>query len=503
VSNVCEQALRERLMRARERGAAYPAERFSGRGLVVCAGGPIMLTNAYVLLRLLREKLDCSLPTEIWHLGAREMPRLLADQFSRMGCRVIDAVAVKEVFPGDIHDGWQLKAYALLHSSFEQVLMLDADQVPVTNPAAVFDWPQFGQTGAVFWPDVVDLPADNPVWALFDLPPRRVRSWESGQVCIDKRKHWRPLNVLHDLMEFADCLYELVYGDKDVFLVSWILEAAEFALVPHQPLFDPKYLGQRDFAGELFFQHRTHCKWSLDEVPYRSDYFIWQAECEGFLDELSGIWDGRIFEPPPRSRVARSLERRLTAQRCFSIVVGVNQSQPIELLAGHQIGLGRSHRVCNWHVEDAGTELELVLHGHTTPSFRLRCAGGALWEGRATTQFYETVVLEATVNALADSQEDPADYGLADELLDVALRCVPPAALDVVGLAAAMKLVARLETGTAQSVIRRARLLSTSSPATARHLEKLGEELVELDRANASRPVPRNIGIISRNYLRR
>jgi hypothetical protein len=133
----------------------------------------------------------------------------------------------------------------------------------------------------------------------------------------------------------------------------------------------------------------------------------------------------------------------------------------------------------------------------------LRCAGGALWEGRATTQFYETVVLEATVNALADSQEDPAVYGLADELLDVALRCVPPAALDVVGLAAAMKLVARLETGTAQSVIRRARLLSTSSPATARHLEKLGEELVELDRANASRPVPRNIGIISRNYLRR
>jgi hypothetical protein len=462
-----------------------------------------MLTNAYVLMRLLREKLGCALPTEIWHLGPREMPQLLTEEFSRMGCRVVDAAAVKQAYPAEVHDGWQLKVYALLHSSFEEVLLLDADQVPAADPSAVFDWPQFRETGAVFWPDIVDLSADNPVWALFDLPPRRVRSWESGQVCIDKRKHWRPLNLLQDLMEVADCLYEFVYGDKDVFLISWTLESAEFALVPHQPLFDPKYLGQTDFGGELFFQHRTNCKWSLDETPYRSEHFVWQAECEGFLDELRSMWNGRIFEPPRRSRAARSLERRLIAQRCFSMTVGVNHSQPVELLAGHQIGLGRSHRVCNWHVEDAGTDLELVLHGHTTPSFRLRYAGGALWEGRATTHFDETAVLEAADDGLAESPEEAADYGLADELLDVALRCMPPAPLDVAGIAAAMKLVARLETGTAQSVIRRARLLSTSSPAAARHLEKLGEELAQLDRANASRPVPRNMEIISRNYLRR
>jgi hypothetical protein len=132
------------------------------------------------------------------------MPQLLADQFSQMGCRAIDALAVKEAFPADIHNGWQLKAYALLHSSFEEVLMLDADQVPVVDPAAVFDWPQYREAGAVFWPDIVDLRADNPVWDLVDLPARRIHSWESGQVCIDKRRHWRPLNALLGLVEHAD-----------------------------------------------------------------------------------------------------------------------------------------------------------------------------------------------------------------------------------------------------------------------------------------------------------
>jgi hypothetical protein len=285
-------------------------------------------------------------------------------------------------------------------------------------------------------------------------------------------------------------------------LIAWTLEAADHALVPHPPMSDSTYLGQRDFAGELTFQHRTNCKWSLHEMPYRPEYFVWQQECEGFLDDLRNIWNGRVFEPPRRSRAARSLERNLTAQRSFAMTVGIESPHPIELLSGHQIGAGRSGRVCNWHVEEPGSEFELVLHGHAAPTFRLRCAGGALWEGRATTQFYETVVLEAAYDALACKRDEAADYyGLADELLDVALRGVPPAPLDVSGLAAALKLVARLEAGTADSMARRVRDLTAIAPETARQLEQIGEELTQLN--NVVGPVPRNIGILSRNYQRR
>ena len=70
---------------------------------------------------------------------------------------LIDAHAVQATHPGSIADGWQLKPYAILHSCFQEVLLLDADQVPVRDPAEVFRWPQYLETGALFWPDIVDL----------------------------------------------------------------------------------------------------------------------------------------------------------------------------------------------------------------------------------------------------------------------------------------------------------------------------------------------------------
>ena len=51
---------------------AYPAERFEGRGIVICGGGAKYFPCVYVLVRLLRH-LGCQLPIEVWHLGAKEM----------------------------------------------------------------------------------------------------------------------------------------------------------------------------------------------------------------------------------------------------------------------------------------------------------------------------------------------------------------------------------------------------------------------------------------------
>ena len=50
----------------------YPSQRFEGRGIVICGGGAKYFPCAYVLVLLLRH-LQCLLPIEVWHLGAREM----------------------------------------------------------------------------------------------------------------------------------------------------------------------------------------------------------------------------------------------------------------------------------------------------------------------------------------------------------------------------------------------------------------------------------------------
>ncbi|MBA4398249.1 MAG: hypothetical protein C0394_12820, partial [Syntrophus sp. (in: bacteria)] len=51
---------------------AYPEGCYRGRGIVLCAGGPIHLANAYVCLKFLRTFTD--LPIELFYAGPAEMP---------------------------------------------------------------------------------------------------------------------------------------------------------------------------------------------------------------------------------------------------------------------------------------------------------------------------------------------------------------------------------------------------------------------------------------------
>jgi Mannosyltransferase putative len=150
----------------------FPADRFDGRGIVICAGGVRMFVNAYVLVRVLREILRCALPIELWHLGPGELSPAMRRLLEPFGVDRVDACALPGANQARIADGWQLKPYAVLNSRFREVLLLDADQVPVRDPAEAFQWPAYLETGALFWPDIVDLTAENPVWRMCGLDPR-------------------------------------------------------------------------------------------------------------------------------------------------------------------------------------------------------------------------------------------------------------------------------------------------------------------------------------------
>jgi hypothetical protein len=495
------ESLRDALMQAAAQARDYPSGRFSGRGIVVCAGGPVMLTNAYVLIRALRELLDCSAPIEVWHLGAREMPPLMATTFTAMGCRIVDARAVAATCAAEVNDGWQLKILALTYSSFEEVFLLDADQVPLIDPARVFDWPQYQASGAVFWPDIVDLAATNPVWQLVGLEPRQVRSWESGQICANKAVHWQALAVALQINLMAEAFYELIYGDKDAYLLAWLMTSATCALVPHPPMADLKYLGQRDFEGAVVFQHRTNCKWSLHEPPVRPDGFRLQAECERFLGDLRRFWNGRIFEPPDRSAAARRLERELIAQRRFVIVEAGERPTPIELLSGHQIGEGRSYRLANWYVGDADGGYQLVFTSHVAATLVMSRVDAVAWAG----SFYVPVQRDAILTPAGGTADLAGSLqgGLVDEFVEAAMRG-PPGTLDVADLEGALTLLARIEQGVAERVVARAERCETDHPELAGHLRAIADRLVLLSPDGDAQP-ERRAGVAfegSRFYVR-
>jgi hypothetical protein len=470
-------SLREDLKHAGIQAGNYPQNRFSGRGLVVCAGGAEMLTNAYVLVRILREQLRCTLPIEIWHIGPREMPPLVARMLLELDCAIVDALTVLKSHPANIQDGWQLKPFAIINSAFEEAILLDADQVPVINPALIFDWPKYRETGAVFWPDINELSEQNPVWQLLDMQPRRARSFESGQICVNKKTHWKPLAVALRINELAEIFYELVYGDKDTFMLAWLLAEANFSLVPHPPMCDLRFLAQRDFAGSVVFQHRTNCKWSLLRAPYRSPEFVFQSECEAILDELREVWNGRNFHAPARSTGARALESEIALQRWFTLQFGDRPASKVTFLPGHQFGYGRSAVMSNWCIRDTNEGYELIIYSTTSPSFVFPASGPVPWIGKEMSNPPEEALLDAAASLELNVTTGDEERGLADEYIDLALGGTPTIPFDRDHLRGALMLLSRVEFGVGKRLLTRAQELEAANPGAATVLREIAATL--------------------------
>ncbi len=286
---------------------AYPGG-FRGRGIVLCAGGVKFFPNAWVCLHRLR-RLGCKLPIQLWHRGAMEFDEAMAALVAPLGVECVDASVVRQKHPARILNGWEMKPYAILHSRFKEVLFLDADNVPVVNPAFLFDTPQFKETGAIFWPDYNRTDQSKNLWQYAGVERPDELEFETGQIVLDKKKCWAPLRLCAWYNEHSDFFYKHTYGDKETFHVAFRKLGRPYAFVPTpiHPL--EGTMCQHDFAGRRIFQHRNTDKWNLFLRNKRVRGFLHEAECRGYVRQLQQLWDGRMsqyerqwkFHPPARN----------------------------------------------------------------------------------------------------------------------------------------------------------------------------------------------------------
>lgn len=366
-----------------------------GRGIVTAFGGQRAFTCGYVLLRLLREELGCSLPIEVWHFGEGELTPTMRHLLAPLDVTLVDARGVLDAHPADIHDGWQLKPYAILHSRFEEVVFLDADQVPVGDPAAVFEWDAYAKSGAVFWPDIVDFRSENGIWDLLGLEARSDASFETGQIVVDKRRHWKSLALAVALNERSEIVYQHIYGDKDTFLMAWLLDGADYAFVPHRPYQTERCLVQRDFKGDPVFQHRTNAKWIYAGRQVQFAGEVHHDACLRYLADLEMGWNGELFYPPDRSERAIAAELALSAQGAFCVVIVGDRREKWEFLYPNEFGEGRSFNRRNWFVEERDTELVLQIISHGQVSYEFTAIDALQWQGFTMEKPGESVMLIA------------------------------------------------------------------------------------------------------------
>jgi hypothetical protein len=372
-----------------ERAEPYPAHRFQGRGIVTCAGGPRYFTCAWVLVRVLRDLFKTALPIQVWHKGAAEIDPRMRALLERHQVEVVDAYAIKSHQPPTHR--WALKPFAILHSRFQEVLFLDADNVPVVDPACLFAAAPYRETGAIFWPDLKPIPADSPIWEICRVPYRDEPSFESGQIVLDKARGWKALLLTMHMNELADFYYQHVHGDKETFHMAWRILDQPYTMLPHparliwcgqtDPLFAyvGPVMGQRDFDGRVIFQHRNWPKFILFGKNPRYPGFAHEEKCFEFLDELARLWNGRVstleLRPPEEYRSNG-------ASRWFRYVRVSDHERLLEFRADQRIGYGSSDRERKWRVIPEGPTSVLEILGDGFVTCRLARQENGVWRGR-------------------------------------------------------------------------------------------------------------------------
>jgi alpha 1,2-mannosyltransferase len=279
---------------------AFPSGRFRGKGIVMSAGGRGLFAQTYVLVRHLRETLNCTLPIEVFYAGAEELPHAAIDDMERRfdQVRLVDAATAPGARGVQLR-GYQMKGFAMYLTRFESALWLDGDNFPVRDPRELFEAEAFADpAAAVLWPDVCNMISVRPeAWVVFgeEPPPNhpvarrgKATTWvaggcveglraevETGQILLHKKRAWPALRLLLLLSANYATFFQnrLFHGDKQLFFWALQRSGVPFHVVRHQPYsvglsragtlesYVGNTLGQRHpDTGELFLLHRSFAK---------------------------------------------------------------------------------------------------------------------------------------------------------------------------------------------------------------------------------------------------
>jgi len=312
----------------------YPEGRYRGRGIVLCAGGPVHLANAYVCLKFLRNYTE--LPVELFYAGPAEMPEgvsaLLQNDFAPITLTDITGRRFQEeqpLLPISNFRGCQIKPFALLYSSFEEIFYIDVDNIPLQSPVPFFTCEEYRQTGALFWPDLkITRHTTEEIFHVFGITSELLRSdreFESGQIFLDKRRCWKALLITclanSDASGFRDFSYCHTLGDKDTFRLAFQYAGQPYHLVAHPPLqignnyfiipvpltgltikiqhdlgsFYATGLLQHDLQGRPLFAHKTICEWDMYQ-RFRNLFYIESPDGKIMPEPLLADWENRGYE---------------------------------------------------------------------------------------------------------------------------------------------------------------------------------------------------------------
>jgi alpha 1,2-mannosyltransferase len=250
----------------------YPPGSSSGKGIVLVGGGKKYTPPAYGCMYFIRRS-GCQLPIELWTPPHEPIPPAVMADFAAFGNITVRSLG--DGYPPAAFDDMQHLRYlgkqlAILASSFQEIMFLDADNLPLRDPSFLFEHPSYTETGLLVWPDFWDSQVSPGTWEALGVPPkdRPPGSFESGQMLLDKHRCWQPLLLAIYFNMQGKVFYPLFstmgQGDKETIPLAWLaLGRGKFGLIPHQVMavgtVDPEFHGvamlQHAPDGSALFLH--------------------------------------------------------------------------------------------------------------------------------------------------------------------------------------------------------------------------------------------------------
>ncbi|KAJ3547215.1 hypothetical protein NM208_g1624 [Fusarium decemcellulare] len=231
------------------------------RGIVIpVGGGQQSVRFAGHLIVSLRKVLGCRLPIQVVYAGEDDLPKKDRDKLSSLegastDLEFLDIFTVFDDTMLKLKDGgWAIKAFALLGSRFEEVILLDADAVFIQQPEKLFAQRAYIEKGALlfhdrllwqhafqdrhnWWKDQIKVPSPEMNKSLVWMEDY-AEECDSGVVVLNKARVGTLVGMLHvawqnmyDVRE--EVTYRLGHGDKESWWLGLELGGAAYEFEAH------------------------------------------------------------------------------------------------------------------------------------------------------------------------------------------------------------------------------------------------------------------------------
>lgn len=213
----------------------YSDYNFTGKGLVIAASGNRYryLTGLYSNLYTLRNYHKSNIPIEIFYVGRSEqfskpVHKMITDLGGITIYNLLDRIN-SNCSESELR-GYQTKPLAVLCSTFEEVILMDADALCFIDPQYLFVADGYANSGMLLFKDYVDcmsfISRDfiETIGIGVDKYCNYTGNFEIDSSCVvmNKKKCWEALYTICLINVKSDSYHKSknVLGDKDTFIIG-------------------------------------------------------------------------------------------------------------------------------------------------------------------------------------------------------------------------------------------------------------------------------------------